>query len=829
MSRQYLEMKYHPAKKEVRFRRFENNKEVVMKEESVLEAYMSERGKFILQDKGDKFFDDIAEAFDGEGSVTIDVVTTIEDYGDFENMVKYYNKSKDRKCEIKIFLKNELPSMKDMFEDVKTLGEDVMDIIDVHKAKMHDLDLTDVNTKDAVEGFMRVLDKEKENIQEKLDSLSDNNINICLAGVYSSGKSTLINNLLGCKVLPEDIESKTAKMFKIVSPKEGKPVSVVFNICGEEAKIEWSEINGSFIFASGAVETKTRKEIQDCINNIKYIDDSEEGLNLQHIQLYSILEVLNKQDSVSTIIELNYPIELDNENLKFTIYDTPGSDSNVEAHKDTLIEALSEQTHSILIFIMTPDRMEGEGNNVLLQILDDAEKNQNTTSIDVSRSLFVINKADSTDEKSLRILANKNLEDKGKTISIPLKDKKLFFTVANMGRTAKMIGKGIANEAEKKEFKKNKNAYTDEDFIEDFPYRFNHYGNSEFSTSKSIEKCDNEFKKHIENENETKAVEVATGIFALENEIITYGEKFAMAVKTYAIIDSINKILNTLDNKVALLEKETDLKLEQIDKDIKILGESLKKSVDDIRNKYVVKENKLDVSDINALGLSSTNLYNNLNTPVKKYIEDSLKTKLWSNNVKESEFNYKQNDIEKYLELQIDAFHSHFIIDGKEYLVNKRESFITEIKENALKNGDLSQEARDFIQNLQTPAFDINMPSKNINGNDWLNWNKKVKWFGEDVINKYNYIKYVDEEVTSIASELADSCKVSYSKCISDVVTKIDYDVKNNLANYSAEMKAMITNKVVMQQFKNEIIDTGSELKSEYKKLNTTIWRDEEK
>ena len=50
MSKQKLTMKYHPAKKEVEFHRFQNGKEVAIRSDSRLTHYMNLKGKFVLQD-----------------------------------------------------------------------------------------------------------------------------------------------------------------------------------------------------------------------------------------------------------------------------------------------------------------------------------------------------------------------------------------------------------------------------------------------------------------------------------------------------------------------------------------------------------------------------------------------------------------------------------------------------------------------------------------------------------------------------------------------------------------------------------------------------------
>ena len=91
MNKQALQMKYHPAKKEVEFHRFQNGLEVPLKADSKLRQYMNKKGAFVLQDYGNEFFDDIVNVFDGLKNIEIQVVTTKMDYEDFVQMVEYYN------------------------------------------------------------------------------------------------------------------------------------------------------------------------------------------------------------------------------------------------------------------------------------------------------------------------------------------------------------------------------------------------------------------------------------------------------------------------------------------------------------------------------------------------------------------------------------------------------------------------------------------------------------------------------------------------------------------------------------------------------------------
>ena len=127
MSEQYLVMKYHPAKKEVEFHRYQNSKEEAIRNNSKLYKYMNaKRGEFVLQNMGNKFFDDISEAFDGLRTLEIRAVMTKVDYDDFCQMIEFYNE--EGKCHFETSLIAELPEMDQTFSNVKQHGEEAIAI-----------------------------------------------------------------------------------------------------------------------------------------------------------------------------------------------------------------------------------------------------------------------------------------------------------------------------------------------------------------------------------------------------------------------------------------------------------------------------------------------------------------------------------------------------------------------------------------------------------------------------------------------------------------------------------------------------------------------------
>ena len=140
MNKQILVMKYHPAKKDVEFQRFQNGHNVPIRPDSRLMQYMKQKGKFVLQDHGNSFFDDIANAFYGLKSVDIQVITTKLDYEDLVQMVDLYN-AQSEKCKINLTSLIELPDMATTYLEVKKYGEQAASILASHRQKLYEVDL----------------------------------------------------------------------------------------------------------------------------------------------------------------------------------------------------------------------------------------------------------------------------------------------------------------------------------------------------------------------------------------------------------------------------------------------------------------------------------------------------------------------------------------------------------------------------------------------------------------------------------------------------------------------------------------------------------------
>lgn len=814
MSKQVIQMKYHPAKKEVEFHRFQSGTEVPIPSYSRLAAYINMHGRFVLQDHGNDFFKDIAEAFDGERIINMEVITTKNDYEDFLQMAEFFNNDSD--IQINATLLSELPDMNATYRAVKEHGEQSMSILKSHKTKFFDIDMKNPVVKKVVEKFSEDVQKEVDSINAKINALAENNVNLCFAGVYSAGKSALINAILGYAILPENINSETARMFRIQSPRSSEKIRIVFTIRDNYSEIIWDENKSVFEFAAGPVESSSRSSVQDIINQNRN--------EPQHKQIYEILKVLNSDNDISADIKVFFPIPLDSDKVQFTIYDTPGTDSNYGEHQIVLQDALSEQTHSILVFVAAPNKTEGEGNNALLNYLKKAEEKDSKTSIDIGRSLFVINWADSIGPEERINLQKAEIKDKDNPgFSIKLSDKKLFFTSAKIAYAAKSKKNNIATKSEEFTIRQQSDTISDSEFGR--YYQQNHCATSECSTKRMIE-LSNQALKKAENENDIlEVLHVCSGVYALENEITLYGEKFAAAVRAFAIIDSVDKALSKLNTNAQVLENQNNQDIDKINIEISDLQAAITNSVKTAYDEHFIEKNEKFPDDIlKELHLDSQHFYKSLVEEPKKFIDKLLQG--WFFGLGKVRFNkkHKQEITQKVTSVVNDFFHD-FSQNSQRILEKKRDAFIKTVKEIINSNGNLSDEAKTFVLNISVPEVknlselsyfgDIYDKYKNID---------HVLFWDFEYIDKDGLIEDIDRKLTNLGTKISNNFREAFRDSLTSILNAIEAEYLQNLDKYSVLMKAKLEDKKAMQELGERIRNAASDLTKCQAELNQIIW-----
>lgn len=842
--RQVLRMKYHPAKKEVNFLRVISGKEIPISgdSKSVLAKYINKKGQFVLQDHGKQFFADILEAFDGEEVVNLDVTMTRKDYEDFVQMVDFFNESSEVKINANLLA--ELPDMEATYEVVKQHGIESIDILRRNRDSFHDVDSDNPNVHRCIELFAKEINDATNGIRDKIKVLEQNSVNVCFSGPYSSGKSLLIDSLIGYAILPTDIRPETAAMFVISSPKPGENARINFHISDAEesfSEIVWNDTDRMFVFVAGPSESKTRKSIQEAMNACKD--------KAQFEQVHDILKALNANHHVERVINVFFPIAIDNERVQFTIYDTPGTDSGVTAHKNILKDALSEQTHSILVFVTYPNGLSGGGNKALLEYLSEIENKADKSSIDLGRSLFVINYADTLSEdeqfESIRTskISNKkdventeaNTEEDKKIITIKLRDKKVFFTTAKYAYISAAKRNGVASKSDEKLLKLDAARILDNEFGQYF--RHDRCATSEFATQLLMKKCRQEMEKG--GDDLMRQIWVASGLYALETEIREYGEKYASAVKAYSIIDGVDKALAKLDRNAQSIERQNSDDISAVEKEIKSIRDAISKGISDAKQgREIGKNDSLPEKVVTDLRLNADSITKYVQVPADDKV-DAILLGFWQKvgqkiaakfdkEYAPSETSWdssKQSAIEQVIEDVLSDYTEHFKKERKRLLEKLRDEFIEDVRTSISNNGELSEEAKSYILTIDTPEVEEFTGSYEFG--ELYRQKKRTKkalWRDKEYLDRESFIRDMNKKLRTITGELADNYSENYRNSLNNLLRKVESEFNLNMEKYSVSLRAKLEDKEAMEALKEKILVAVDELHGCQMKLNSVIW-----
>ncbi len=602
-----LMIMYHPVKKEIRFLAKVKGAflDIPYNICPNLQPYSPGHGEFLLQNQGNQFFNDIWEQFLNE-KISLVFKGTKIDYQDFQEKIAEYNKSTgEERFIISNFI--ELPSVADIFNCINEFCDDTLSVFD-----------TELEGSEIVNSFKN----RKFEFEKKREQLNENDINLCLVGTYSSGKSTFINTLIGKRILPESINSETAKMFRI---QNSSNPAVNFTMKKNDSDepilvtIAWDIAKKQFTFYSTGPINETKRKIQNEINSALVFHLQE------HEQLYQILKTLNDipnapgteyPEYIDGIIEVSYPIPLD-PNINFTFYDTPGTDSNSNEHLLVLQSALQQQTNSILVILYEPTKMEGTGNSILYKLIKSSREDADTKDkvhIDLTRSLHIINQADTRSLTDLANLKNKkvgvSLKETDKIYNeeeeyIDLSNERLFFVSSKAAYIAKAIKGNVDNEDERLWLANHRNEINNTPVVDPLLmkadnsevetgmyFKLNQMAHADNETKQMIDDCLEELKK-CDSSGDTglapilQRIYINSGMYAVEKEIVKYAQKYALAVKAKSLYDSINSVVSFIRDDYEAIEAQARLSKEQISENIRTMKTTMVADLDRTYSTYL--------------------------------------------------------------------------------------------------------------------------------------------------------------------------------------------------------------------------------------------------
>lgn len=320
---------------------------------------------------------------------------------------------------------------------------------------------------------------------------------IVIVAPMSSGKSTLINALMGEDLLPAINQATTAKITRIKDNNDAR-----------KFRVTW--------------------KIKDTI----YTEEAS-------------LELINKLNSDKNVkeilIEGNIP-SVNSTKIKLVFVDTPGgNNSQDESHKEIMEKAINSENNSVILYVFNGTTPTTNDGNSILTMISNAMKISANGKQSRDRFLFVANKMDEVDvdKESYESMIETIKDELGKD-EIGISDPKLFLVSALPAKILRLAKKQInLTESEHANLMIAKMRFNDQRRM------LSQYASISELTKKSLMDEANEnmvpMMEAILPQNKDraeKAAEINTGIPALELAIKEYLDKYAISIKVKSAHDT---------------------------------------------------------------------------------------------------------------------------------------------------------------------------------------------------------------------------------------------------------------------------------------------------
>lgn len=401
-----------------------------------------------------------------DSNVSIEFTGTTSDYEDVQIAFNSFKDTMSSECKF------------NKTADIK----DVEDTIDAIFAEIQNGPIPELKNEKIVSAFKKA---------------KDSRFEINVVATMSSGKSTLINALLGQQLMPAANEATTATIVKIIDSEQDNFSAVAYDKSGQIVK---------------KIENAT-------LGSMKELNDDKK---------VSTVELYGKIPFVKTT------------GMRLVLVDTPGpNNSRDKSHEEMTYKMIEDSDKSLVLYVMNGQQLGINDEKIFLDYVCQSMKDGGKQGRE--RFIFAINKMDAFKPKDEgadcieRALVNvKNgLEERG------IYNPNIFPVSACAAlelRTDDDEPMALDN------FRRGTRKYEALHFD-----KYYHYSNLPQTVRKRIE-------SFIENTEEDERVEIHTGIISIEQAIAQYINKYARTTKVYDLVFSFNEKLGEL-RAVAHLEE----------------------------------------------------------------------------------------------------------------------------------------------------------------------------------------------------------------------------------------------------------------------------------
>jgi len=431
-----------------------------------------------------------------------------------------------------------------------------------------------------------------EQLVEKYNSLKDDyerltnkEFKIIFSGLMSSGKSTLINSIIGKRILPTADDTCTSRILKIKH--NGK--------IGDKVVLRCRDVDDNIV-----VKKEVFTEDADVMERLKEICPGDGSF-------------MTQPPEVETIeIEMNlshlYPNKEYEEQFTVVIVDTPGTDSGVgnrittgKTHEEITMDAICDHEKEMVVFVVDGTKYEDDGVSDFLDLIErESEKAENIGFND--RFLFLLNKCDDKNYNDDECLEDtiegfsdylcRSTDGHIREILSP----RIFPVCAEV---ALAIKKGVVDK--KQPTNELKNLYrTYKEFAEKCTDEDNGY-----SRNYHLELCaalsdyqKNELGETVERGEEITEILLHTGIPSLEFAIKSYIERYAYPIKVNALLNTFESILSQLREVIISHEKRIVARIDEIGKVKERKKEEEKGKAGEIEEKKQLEQLELNIEGL---------------------------------------------------------------------------------------------------------------------------------------------------------------------------------------------------------------------------------------
>lgn len=630
-------------------------------------------------------------------------------------------------------------------------------------------------------------------IVDAFEKAKNSHFEVNVVATMSSGKSTLINALMGQQLMPAANEATTATIVKIIDTDQENFSAVAYD-------------------ASGNV-VKEIKEVT--LNDMK---------------------TLNSDAKVSTVEIYGKIPFVQSTGMKLVLVDTPGPNNSRDAnHQKMTYQMLENSDKSLVLYVMNAQQLGINDESAFLDFICDNMKQGGKQSRE--RFIFAVNKMDCFSvkgdgegciEKALNGIKG-SLEARG---------------IMNPNEFPVTACAALELRTDEEEpmaldqFRRSSKKY--DEFKFDNYYNFSHLPNVVHKRLDSV----------LGSADEDGQLEIHTGIVSIEQAISQYVNKYARTTKVADLVASFNGKLNEL-NAVALAEKEVR---ENKEKRAQILLQiaEFKKKIETARQtqnfeKELDKKNFTEEAEkeINKYIDTVRNKINVLSSGKSSKVEKSVAKRECSKLEKDCK------DINSQLVVRVNSILQTSYKDTVTKVMNEYKKYLSELNISggsfslnslSLVSGSLSDMSRILNNNTKTvdESYYVDKQVSYQQRVDDTAWYKPWTWFGisdhhyetryktvQEKVEQYTdyvdmgsvallYLQPMQKELQTIESSAIDFVKKETERLkqdIKDLIKKVDKELENKLnqlagaENDEKHAQAIIQKKESDLKWLNQIIE----------------------